>query len=130
MTPEELHQAFLNTSFKVLAEPAFTIKINTIVPEVQKLDSWAFITAWNPSPYNLTIEENLTRNKNLEDDIIKFGLKYNNGKGISEDEQWSEESFFVENISLDKTNEWAVKYGQLAYVFGNKNEIAKLIYTK
>jgi len=130
MTSDQLHQAFLNTSFKVLAKTEFIIKINTIISEVESLNSWAFITAWNPSPEILNIEENRIRNKNLEDDIIKLGLKYSNGIGISADEQWSEESFFIENISLDKANEWAAKYKQLAYVFGNKNEPANLIYTK
>ena len=94
------------------------------------MNSWAFITAWNPSPEILPLEENRIRNKNLEDDIIKLGLKYSIGIGISADERWAEESFFIENISLDKANEWAAKYKQLAYVFGNKNEPANLIYTK
>ncbi len=130
MTTEQLHQAFLNTSFKVVAKTEFTIKIDIVIPEVQDLNSWAFITAWNPSPEILSIEENRIRNKNLEEDIIKVGLKYYSGIGISEDEQWSEESFFIENISQDKANEWAAKYNQLAYVFGYKNEKANLIYTK
>jgi len=130
MTTEQLQQAFLNTSYKVVAKTEFTIKIDTIIPEVQNLNSWAFITAWNPLPEILSIEENRIRNKNLEEDIIKVGLKYYKGIGISEDEQWSEESFFIENISQDKANEWAEKYNQLAYVFGYKNEKANLIYTK
>lgn len=130
MTSDLLHQAFLNTSFKVLGKTDFIIKIGTIISEVQLFNSWTFITAWNPSPEILTLEENRIRNKNLEYDIIKFGLKYSNGIGISADEQWSEESYFIENISLDKTNELAAKYGQLAYVFGTKNEVATLLYTK
>ena len=129
MTPEEIHQAFLNTSFKVLTKPEFTIKIDTIVSEVQQLNSWAFITAWNPSPKILSLEENKNRNQNLEDDIISFGLKYSNGIGISEDEKWFEESFFIENISLEKANEWAVKQGQLAFVYGKKNGKTQLVYT-
>ena len=130
MTPDQLHQAFFNTSFKVLGETEFIIKIDIIILEVQLFNSWAFITAWNPSPEILSPEENRNRNKNLENDIIKFGLKYSNGIGISADEQWSEKSFFIENISLDNANELAAKYGQLAYVFGTKNEVAALLYTK
>ena len=130
MKQQELHHAFLNTSFKVIGETEFIMKIDTIISEVQHLNSWAFITAWNPSPEILSPEENRNRNKNLENDIIKFGLKYSNGIGISADEQWSEKSFFIENISLDNANELAAKYGQLAYVFGTKNEVATLLYTK
>lgn len=130
MTSDQLHQAFLHTSFKVLAKKEFIIKIDTIIPEVQGLNSWAFITAWNPSPEILTLKENLYRNQNLENDIIQLGLKYISGIGISEDEQWSEESFFVENISFKDANQLALKYSQLAFVFGKKNDAATLIYTK
>ena len=63
MTTEQIHQAFLNTSFKVLTKPAFTIKIDALVPEVQQLNSWAFITAWNPLPVILSLEENRNRIK-------------------------------------------------------------------
>ena len=113
----------------MLTKPEFTIKIDRVVSEAQQLNSWAFITAWNPSPEILSLEENRNRNQNLEEEISSFGLKYCHGIGISADEQWSEESFFIENISLDKANEWAVKYGQLAFIYGKKSEKAKLVYT-
>ena len=129
MTPEQTHQAFLNTSFKVVTKPVFTIKIDTLVDEVQHLNSWAFITAWNPLPEVLSLEENRKRNQNLEEEINSFGLKYCHGIGISEDEKWSEESFFIENISSEKANEWAVKHGQLAFVYGEKSKKAQLVYT-
>nr|WP_315157558.1 DUF3293 domain-containing protein [uncultured Flavobacterium sp.] len=102
MTSDQLHQAFLNTSFKVLAKTEFIIKINTIISEVEGLNSWAFITAWNPSPEILPLEENRIRNKNLEDDIIKLGLKCSIGIGISADEQWAEESFLLKIFHLIK----------------------------
>jgi hypothetical protein len=129
MTQLELHQAFLNTSFKVLTHPNCTIKINALVPELSDLNSWAFLTAWNPSPEVLSLEENRQRNQNLEEDLKELGLTYIQGLGISEDEQWSEESFLIENCSLEKANKLAVKYKQLAFVSGKKDEVAKLIYT-
>ena len=55
MTSEELDEAFLNTSFKVLGETEFIIKIDIIILEVQLFNSWAFITAWNPSPEILSL---------------------------------------------------------------------------
>lgn len=129
MTPQETHNAFVNTTFKVLLNPNFDIYIDKIVPEVQNLESWAFLSAWNPLPVVLSLEENKGRNQNLEMEIISSGYKYCHGIGISADKKWSEESFFIENISLDKTNEWAVKYGQLAFVYGEKSEKAQLVYT-
>uniref|UniRef100_UPI0040494B10 DUF3293 domain-containing protein n=1 Tax=Flavobacterium sp. TaxID=239 RepID=UPI0040494B10 len=129
MTKQEIHQAFLDTTYKVFAKPNFIIKINKVIAETQHLNSWAFITAWNPLPKILTIEQNRQRNRQLEDDLIKLDLKYCTSIGISEDDKWSEESFFIENISVPKANQLAVKYGQLAFVFGQKNEVAELIYS-
>ena len=129
MTQQELHQAFLNTSFQVLTNPHCTIKINALVPELSALNSWAFLTAWNPSPEVLSLEENRKRNQNLEEDLKELGLTHIQGLGISADEQWSEESFLIENCSLEKANELAVKFKQLAFVTGKKDEVAKLIYT-
>lgn len=129
MTQQELHQAFLNTSFQVLTNPNCTIKINALVPELSDLNSWAFLTAWNPSPEVLSLEENRKRNQNLEEDLKELGLTHIQVLGISADEQWSEESFLIENCSLEKANELAVKYKQLAFVSGKKDEVAQLIYT-
>lgn len=130
MTQEQIHQAFLDTTYKVISTPSFNIKINTIIPETQHLNSWAFLTAWNPLPKVLSDIENKKRNQQLEGDLKSVSLIYCKAIGISEDEKWSEESFFIENISKEQIHFLAVKYGQLAYVHGIKNEKAQLIYTK
>jgi len=126
----ELHQAFLNTSFRVLQSPFIDIKINQVNAKLNNLKNWAFITAWNPLPDILSKEENHSRNQQLQQDIKQLGLKYSLGMGISEDGKWSEESFFIENIGLDKANELACKYGQLAFVVGGNGQNAMLYYTK
>ena len=125
----KLHQAFINTSYRVLQSRNIDIKINQTYTEFDKLENWAFITAWNPSPEILSLKENQSRNKQLEQDIKQLGLKYSLGIGISEDQKWSEESFFIENIDLNKANELAAKYGQLAFVCGIRNQNAMLYYT-
>lgn len=130
MTKEETHQAFLETVYTVLTNPNFDIRINEIVKGKSSLASWAFITAWNPLPQIVSLEENKQRNKKLENDLNQLDLIYTNGIGVSKDGLWSEESFFIENISLDKARELAVKYGQLAFVFGYKNNKAVLVYNK
>jgi hypothetical protein len=125
----ELHQAFLNTTYRVLQAPFIDIKINQANAEFDKLENWAFITAWNPSPDILSLEENQNRNKQLEQDIKQLGLKYSLGLGISKDGNWSEESIFIENIDIYKANELSSKYGQLAFVYGIRNQDAVLYYT-
>ena len=130
MTKEETHQAFLNTTFKVKGNYNFDIKIDCVIEKANHLDSFAFITAWNPLPEILSLESNQYRNIELKKDIEQLAFIYVDGLGISDDGNWSEESFFVENISIEKANELAKKYGQLAFVFGYKNNKAALTYTK
>lgn len=129
MTPQETHNAFVNTTFKVLSNPNFDIYIDKIIPEVENLESWAFLSAWNPSPEVYTVAINKQRNQELEKDINDLKLDYYEGIGISEDQQWSEESFFIKNISKEQTQKLALKFGQLAFVYGYKNKPAELVYT-
>jgi len=135
MTKQEIHQAFLETNYNVALSDvkSITLKVNKTSEELElqfpELLSWCFITAWNPLPEILEIEENQKRNKQLENDIQNLGLEYLNGIGVSVDGKWSEQSFFIKNIALAKVNELAVKYKQLAFVFGHKNEKAELVYT-
>lgn len=130
MTFEETHQAFLNTTYSVKGNYNFDIKVNCIIDKANHLDSFAFITAWNPLPEILSFEENQNRNIELKKDVENLNLKCVDGIGVSDDGKWSEESYFIENISLEKANELAKKYGQLAFIFGYKNNKAGLVYTK
>lgn len=123
------HDAFLNTIYRVLQTPTFDIKIDQYQEECNKFENWAFITAWNPLPDILSLEENQSRNKKLQQDLDILELKYSLAIGKSEDGNWSEESFFIENCGLKKANELAAKYGQLAFVFGEKEQKATLHYT-
>ena len=125
----ELNQAYLNTTYRVLQSPLIDIKINQTNTKLNKMENWAFITAWNPHPDILSLVENQSRNKQLEQDIKQLGLKYSLGIGISEDQKWSEESLFIENIDLNKANELASKYRQLAFVYGIRGENAMIYYT-
>lgn len=125
----ELNQAFLNTTYRVLQSPFIDIKINQANAEFNNLQNWSFITAWNPSPEILSLEENQNRNKQLEQAIKQLGLNYSLGLGIAEDEKWSEQSIFIENIDFEKANELSAKYGQLAFVYGTRGGNATLYYT-
>lgn len=136
MTKEETYKAFAETNFivKPTKDTSIVLKIDETTDDLQKffpaIETWTFITAWNPLPLILSLEENRKRNEELENELKNNGLQYTLGLGISADGNWSEESFFVENISIEKANELAKKYGQLAFVFGYKNNEAALIYTK
>jgi hypothetical protein len=134
MTKEEIHQAFIETNFIVFIskEKSIILKVNQTADDLEhhfpELKSWCFITAFNPLPEILELEENQKRNKQLEHDIQNFGLEYLNGKGVSADGNWSEESFLILNCSLSTAKELGNKYKQVAIVFGEKGKKNELIY--
>ena len=89
--------------------------------------TWAFITAWNPLPEILSKSENDERNKQLEKEIGERSLKYKKGLGKADDGSWSEESYFIENISIVEALELGKLYGQKAIVMGERGMPAELL---
>jgi len=137
MDKEELEAAFLNTNYKILENNIFkeelVLKIGEIVDFSSSLPSlmeWAFITAWNPLPDILSDEENRKRNTAFLTELRECGFESHLGLGMSEDGNWSEDSFFIENISKKKAAFYAKKFGQLAFVHCTKDQKAELIFTK
>jgi hypothetical protein len=135
MIPAEIDLAFRSTSYIILKNDIFPndiiLKIgiiNEISPD-ESIKEWAFITAWNPLPEVLSLEENVLRNNSLLTELTSLGYISHKGKGVSSDGQWQEESFFIENI--DKLFALAIsnKYGQLAFVHGVLNKEAELVYS-
>lgn len=90
--------------------------------------SWTFITAWNPHPQILTAEENNKRNLQLKNEIQSLGCEFKTGIGIAKDQSWSEESYFVMNISEDAAMDLGRMFVQKAIVFGKRWEEARLIF--
>ncbi len=133
MTSQEIHEAFMATNFIILKNDIFidsvTLKIGEIHILPTNIRSWAYITAWNPLPTILNYEENVSRNNNLLYDLTNGGYTCHLGKGVSADGEWEEESFFIENINKATALELAIKYGQMAFVYGLINQEAELIYT-
>ena len=93
------------------------------------IESWAYITAWNPLPIRYSLEENRVRNQSLKSDLDAISLEYIDGVGIAIDGSWQEESVFIKNISKEQAEHLAQKYEQVAYLFAHRNEKAQLVYT-
>jgi hypothetical protein len=88
--------------------------------------SWCFITAWNPFSAVQSDETNNTLNVLLKADLSDYTIYDGQGKDTLGD--WPPElSFFVANISKEKTKELAFKYKQNAVVFGELNKPAELL---
>lgn len=137
MTNTDLTEAFLKTNYTILPDDVFKdkviLKINEIVDftsTLSDLEEWTFITAWNPLPEILSNEVNRKRNIDLMKELNENGFKLHLGIGTSEDGKWSEESFFIENMSKEKSLFYAKKYGQIAFVHGKKNHKTELVFAE
>ena len=133
MQSTEIEQAFLETSYIIHLQGEIVLRIGEMPADLLKqlpsLETWAFITAWNPLPDILSKAENDVRNAALQRHLIDQGYTVHNGIGISKDQSWSEESFFIENISLEDARQASAKFGQLAFVYGDRKNGNQLVFT-
>jgi len=134
MDTDKIETAFLETNYIILLENKIVLKIGEVpaqlLNEYSQIITWAFITAWNPLPEILTKSENDIRNDQLKVQLKNEGFIFYPGVGISKNEEWSEDSFFIENIELETANDISLKYGQLAFLYGDKLKGNQLIFTK
>lgn len=135
MDTDKIETAFLETNYIIiLQENRIVLKIgempSQLFSEYPQIKTWAFITAWNPLPDILTKSENDIRNNQLKNQLKEQGFIFHPGVGISKNEDWSEDSFFIENIDLGKANRFSLKYGQLAFLYGDKVKGNQLVFTK
>jgi hypothetical protein len=90
------------------------------------ISSWCFITAWNPYSKELSMNENMDLNNQLEKELKDYKIYAAQGKGTIGD--WPPEpSFFVTNITEVDAIALGKKYKQNAIVYGNYDGHAKLI---
>jgi hypothetical protein len=133
MKTTEIEQAFLETNYIIHLKGEIVLRIGEIPADLLKqlpsLETWAFITAWNPLPDILSKAENDLRNAALQRHLIDQGYTIHNGIGISKDQSWSEESFFIENIRLEDARQASAKFGQLAFVYGDRKSGNQLVFT-
>lgn len=134
MDSKNFEASFLETNYIVNLGNKIVLKIGEmpteLLTEYPQITTWAFITAWNPLPEILTKSENDFRNHQLKVQLEEEGFIFHSGVGISENEDWSEDSFFIENIELERANDISLKFGQLAFLHGDKANGNQLIFTK
>ena len=134
MIKSDLEKAFEETNFiiDISKNQSILLRINQPCVELEELfptlNSWAFVTAWNPLPTILSLNENSERNFKLEHDIKDLELNYFHGKGVAADGNWSEDSFFILGCSKTIAIELGKKYGQLAIVYGERGGVNQLLF--
>ncbi|MEL7196571.1 MAG: DUF3293 domain-containing protein, partial [Bacteroidota bacterium] len=90
------------------------------------ISKWAFITAYNPMGRQVSDSANQQAMESLESDLRNRFRRP--GVGLSQDGKWSEPSFFVGNIERADAIQLMKKYNQLAIVFGERDQIAELLF--
>ena len=93
------------------------------------IESWAFITAWNPASHSLPPEVNNTRHAELLQLIGERGWRFYAGSGIPSNLNWEpERSVLVLGISRDEAAILGKRFGQNAVVAGHLGGKAQLVY--
>ena len=136
MKNSEYKSAFKETYFIVLGDPwsAGDICISVgkipypLFKTIPNIHTWAFITAWNPLPVVLSQKENDLRNAQFHKLMTQEGYQLYKGVGKAPDNSWHEDSFLVLNIKNEVAMHWAKRFGQMAFVFGEKDKKAELIF--
>ena len=94
----------------------------------QGLDSWAFVSAFNPDSRELPEDENLRRHAQLRKTVAAKGYPFFEGQGIPLNPGWSpEDSLLV--LGIDRTDAlWLGHgFGQLAIVLGKAGAAAEVL---
>jgi|GEM_PF-3632560 len=109
------------------------IRINTIDEhmerrlEMRKYNTYAFLTTSNPIGEILFPEENLRRYRQFQSDMS--GYETHGGEVRGDDDNCpASPGLFILGISKEKVLEFAVKYGQAAFLFGEKGSPASLVF--
>ena len=130
----ELMDAYQHTAYTI---SGFEIRIGQRNPQLDFLleanqkTEWIYITAWNPKNENWNIARNQKANSELllrlqmEDWILLSGW------GIGDQRDWPPEaSFLALGCSLEQGKKIAREFQQIAFLYGSKRDIPKLIYTE
>lgn len=129
-----LLKSYLETTYTTY-DPVIEIVIRKTNKDLKSLlkvineTSWVFITAENPRSQELSKEENKNLNLSLERNLIKEDYQYILGAGIPNNPDWTPENSFLV-LGMDKKTgiQLAIKYQQNAFVYGELETTAELIY--
>lgn len=128
-------EAVSNTSYWVDIDPPIEIRIGELNPALDDLlrshnvETWAFITAFNPNSETHTLEHNLALNEKLSQRIHTAGYAMIAGHDHSDCNAWPDErSFLVLGIERAAACELGREFRQVGIVCGRIGEAPELVY--
>lgn len=132
--PAATINAYLATDYKVIAAEPFVLNIGRVSPELarwlklNRTDSAAFITAWNPFGELVSDSENRAAQQRLLAEIKTLGLRYLDGEGRDPSGRWpGESSFLVFGISLEVAKKLAGQFRQNGFVYAGSDATPRLV---
>jgi hypothetical protein len=92
------------------------------------VSSWAYVIAVNPGSGRLSDEENSARQRELESDVARLGVRAYPGEGVADDRRWPPEpSLLILGIARGDAVRLGGRYGQVAIVCGELGRAPELV---
>ncbi len=132
--PKSTIKAYLEADYWVTAAEPFVLNVGCASPELasrfklDRADSAAFITAWNPCGEMASESENHVAQQELLAEIKALGLPYLDGEGKDPSGRWlAEPSFLVFGISLEAAKKLARQFCQNGIIYAGSDATPRLI---
>ncbi len=136
-----LLQSYLDTDYILYPEEflsqfqSITLTIDQLNPRMDQFlfkinhTMYLFLTAWNCYSQSQTLEENRFQNENLRSFLVEQKILFVPALGKSRNSDWEEESFCIFGVDLLQSKEWAKKYKQTAFLWGEIHSLTQLHWT-
>lgn len=126
--PLDLIQAYYAAHYCVFAEKELMLKIGRVASSLSTLNSYGYITAYNPEGRQLTKESNEINHTKLIDWTRLNNLQFQEGAGRDPENLWPEEkSLLIEGLTLEESIKLGRLFNQNAVVWCDTNQIPQLI---
>lgn len=135
--PKDIVQAYLETDYRVHADPAFALRVGVQSAELMTLHKSlgkvcsTFITSSNPWSQQVDYTENRRLNSFLSEELDNLGLPYIEGFGQHPSNEWpGEESFLVLGLALEESKKLGSMFQQNALIWCGEDATPQLILLK
>ena len=127
-------QAFLETEYRVFAEPGFTLRVGQASAELlaaqkfHRTDCSAFLTACNPYSQAFDAASNAQRQVGLAKVLKQRSLAFAPGIGQHPGNGWpGEDSFLVYGLTLEAAKALGTRLEQNAFIWSGADAVPQLI---
>ncbi len=134
---QQLIQAYLETEYRVFAEPPFVLTVGIASPELirlyqaHKVACAALITAFNPFSQELTADENRRRQDDLTKQLTQRSLDFVEGVGQHPSGDWpGEPSVLAFGLELEAARSLGKSMQQNAIIWCGADAAPNLVLLK